>query len=172
MRKWVIGAGIAVVAIGLVVGGAAFAASQAAPDTAALGQAAYMAQMGGRMQAFRQGGAGPGGFGGQLHDFVFQALADELNLSVEELEGKVANGQDMAEIAQEQGVAEEDLPSILEAARAGALAAAVEAGVLTQVQADWMTEHPLALRMLGRMRGEWGDRGARGPMGWDRFGAR
>jgi len=174
MRKWLIGAGIAVVAVGLVVGGAAFAASQAAVSTAARDGATYryMAFMGGRMGAWQQDATGMMGFGGQLHDFVLQAVAQSLNLTQDELEAKLADGQDLVEVAQAQGVAEEDLPALLEDARSNALGAAVAAGVLTQEQADWMLEHPVLLRALAGRRGgqdaPWGRR----PMGWERFGVR
>ena len=173
MKKWLIGAGIAVVAIGLVVGGAAFAASRS-PGTAARGAASYsqVPFMGGRMGAFQSGGMGALGLGGQAHDYVFQAVAESLGLSVEELEVKLADGQDLSEVAQEQGVTEEDLPSLLDEVRAKALASAVANGLLTQDQADWMLERPALLRMLAGMRGAPGDRWSRGAMGWDRFGTR
>ena len=174
MKKWVIGAGVAVVAIGLVVGGAAFAASRSA-GTAARGAAAYSqvpfmgGHMVGRMGAFQEGGMGMLGLGGQLHDYVFQAVAESLSLSVDELEARLSDGQDLSAIAQEQGMAEDELPALLEGARTSALAAAVEGGVLTQEQADWMAQHPVSLRMLAGMRGgHW----SRGPMGWDSFGQR
>jgi hypothetical protein len=169
-----VGAGIAVVAIGLVVGGAAYAASSAAATTAARGPADYSHGpfMGGRMGAFQQDGVGMLGFGGKLHDNVLQAVAESLNLSANDLESKLADGQDLAEIAQEQGVAEEDLPSLIEDARSNALAAAVADGVLTQEQADWMSQHPVALRMLAGMRRGQGDHWSRGPMGWGSFGRR
>ena len=177
MKKWLIGAGVAVVAIGLVVGGAAFAASRSA-GTAARGAAAYSqvpfmgGHMGGRMGAFQEGGMGMLGLGGQLHDYVFQAVAEGLSLSVDELEASLSDGQDLSAIAQEQGMAEDELPALLEGARTSALAAAVEGGVLTQEQADWMAQHPISLRMLAGMRGGRGDQWSRGPMGWGDFGRR
>ena len=189
MKKWLIGAGVAVAAIGLVVGGAAFAASRSA-GTAARGAAAYSQGpfmggrmgafqggrmgvfQGGRMGVFQSGGAGVLGFGGQAHDYVFQAVAQSLSLSVEELEAKLSDGQDLSAISQEQAVAEDELPTLLEEARTSALAAAVEGGVLTQEQADWMAQHPVVLRMLAGMRGGRGDRWSRGPMGWGDFGRR
>ena len=172
MKKWLIGAGVAVVAIGLVAGGAALAASRSA-GTAARGAAAnsQVPFMGGRMGAFQASGMGGPGLGGQLHDYVFQAVAESLSLSVDELEAKLSGGQDLSAISQDQGVAEDELPALLEAARTSALAAAVEGGVLTQEQADWMSQHPGLLRMAAgaRMRGaHW----SRGPMGRYSFGQR
>ena len=173
MKKWLIGAGVAVVAIGLVVGGAAFAASRSA-GTAARGAAAYsqVPFMGGRMGAFQARGMGAPGLGGRLHDYVFQAVAESLSLSVDELEARLSDGQDLSAIAHEQGMAEDELSALLEGARTSALAAAVEGGVLTQEQADWMAQHPVSLRMLAGMRGGRGDRWSRGPMGWGDFGRR
>ena len=173
MKKWLIGAGVAVAAIGLVVGGAAFAGSRS-PGTAARGAAPYsqVPFMRGGMGAFQPGGTGELGFGGELHDYVFQAVAESLGLSVEELGARLADGEGLPAIAQELGLAEDDLPTLLEQARSSALAAAVEGGLLTQEQADWMVEHPAALRMLAGMRGGRGDRWSRGPMGWDAFGRR
>jgi hypothetical protein len=173
MKKWLIGAGVAVAAIGLVVGGAAFAASRSA-GTAARGAATYsqVPFMDGRMGAFQASGLGAPGLGGQLHDYIFQAVAESLSLSVDELEAKLSDGQDLSSISQEQGVAEDELPALLEEARNSALAAAVEGGVLTQEQADWMAQHPVSLRMLAGMRGGRGDRCSRGPMGWGDFGRR
>jgi len=173
MRKWLIGAGIAVAAIGLVLGGAAFAASQAAATVGReTGTSEYRAFMGGRMAGLQQGGMGRLRFGGELHDYVFEALAGSLSLTVEELEAGLADGQVLSEIAVEQGVTEEALPALLEEARSMALAAAVEDRVLTQEQADWMMDHPAALRMLAGMRRGWGDQRFRGPMGWGSFGRR
>jgi len=167
-----IGAGVAVAAIGLVVGGAAFAASRSA-GTAARGAPAYsqVPFMGGRMGVLQAGGMGAPGLGGQLHDYVFQAVAESLSLSVDELEARLSDGQDLSAISQEQGVAEDELPTLLEEARTSALAAAVEGGVLTQEQADWMSQHPGLLQMAAgaRMRGaHW----SRGPMGRYSFGQR
>jgi len=175
MRKWVIGVGIGVVAIGLVAGGAAFAATRDTDRTAALeaGDNAYLPFMG-RMGAFNQGGVGLRGIAGNLHGYVFQAVAESLNLSAEDLEAKLRDGQSLTEIAKEQGVAEDEMPSLLKEAQSKALQAAVDDGVLTQAQADWMKDHPALQRMLegGRMRGGWGMRSPRGMMGWGSFGPR
>jgi hypothetical protein len=166
MKKWLIGAGIAVVAIGLVVGGAAFAASQL-PEASARQVGPQMPFSGGRMGGLQQGGRG---FAGELHTYVFQAVAESFGLTAETLETELAGGKGIAAIAQEQGVAEEDLPALLEGARAKAIEAAVADGVLTQEQADWMANHPVLLRRFAGMRGGWSD-GGRGPMGGARFGA-
>jgi hypothetical protein len=171
MRKWLIGAGIALAAIGLVVGGAAYAASRASEGVAARQAAQAMLPMmpGGQVQ-----GVGPGGgwLGGQgaMHDYLIAEVGAALGLTVDALEEQLAQGQTLPEVAEAQGVLSEDLPSILEEARAKALAAAVADGVLTQEQADWMLDHPVMLRMFGRhLHGGFGLRES-GRMGPDWFG--
>lgn len=170
MKKWLIGAGIALVAIGLVVGGAAFAASR----TAAVSERARTVQdvpfLGGRQGALQRGPMGGMGFRGQLHDIVFEALADGLGLSVDDLQTALAEGQSLAEIAADAGVTEAELPEFLQEVRAAALAKAVAEGLITQEQADWMAQHPFSLRMFATMRRGWSD-GGRGPIGDRQFGA-
>jgi hypothetical protein len=168
MKKWLLGAGIAAVAIGLVVGGAAFAASRA-PDGTADGSEVfpYPSPMGGRFQAQGQGGRGAFGDPGELHSYMLQAIADSLDLTLDDLESKLAEGQSLLEVAAEQGVTEESLPAVLEEARAKSLQAAVADGVLTQEQADWMAQHSARSRLApwGMMSGSWGYGIHRGPMG-------
>lgn len=80
-------------------------------------------------------GFGPGsGMQGTMHD----ALAAALGLSSDELLAALRSGKTVIQIAQEQGIA---LDSVVEAAKKAhdaALAAQVQAGRLTQAQADWM----------------------------------
>lgn len=170
MKKWLIGAGIAFVAIGLVVGGAAFAASRTAAVSERVRTYQGVPFMGGRQGANPRGPMGEMGFGGRLHDIVFEALADGLGLSVDELQAKITEGHSLSQIAGDAGVTEAELPELMQEVRAAALATAVAEDVITQEQADWMAQHPFALRLLGAMRGGWSD-GGHGPMGGRRFGA-
>jgi hypothetical protein len=169
MRKWLVGAGIAVAAIVLVVGGAAFAASNVSDVQAARGAAQAAVPFLGRGGFGMQRGDGPGEFGqgGRLHEYLSGALADALSLTPDELEAGLAEGQSLVEIAEAQGIAEEDLTASFEQVRTEALQAAVDDGALTQEQADWMLEHPAMLRMLtgGRMHGAWGGNWNGSPMG-------
>ena len=168
MKKWLLGAGIAAVVIGLVAGGAAFAASRA-PGWTADGSEVYPypSPMGGRFQAPGQGGRAAFGDPGELHNYMLQAIADRLDLTLDDLESKLSEGLSLLEIAEEQGVSEDALPAVLEEARTRSLQAAVADGVLTQEQADWMAQHPVRSRMApwGMMTGSWGDGMHRGPMG-------
>lgn len=167
--KWLIGAGIAVAAIGLVVGGAAFAASSTAAPELAREAAAYalMPMMLGRMGGLADDGEAPIGFRGRLHEYMVEQVAAALNLSVDDLQAKLADGQTLAAVAEGQGVAQEDLADLLKEAWTKALTAAVADGVLTQEQADWMADHPMVLRAAGARMG--GPRGRDG-MGWGSFG--
>jgi hypothetical protein len=175
MKKWLLGAGIAVVAIGLMVGGAAFAAFRAldrASAESAVGP--YSEPWGGRFQAPGQGGRAAFGDPGELHTYRLQAIADSLDLTLEDLESKLGEGQSLLEVANEQGVTEDALPAVMEEARTEALRAAVADGVLTQEQADWIAQHPVRSRMApwGMMSGSWGFGMHRGPIGGGFFGRR
>jgi hypothetical protein len=165
MKKWLIGAGIAVVAIGLVVGGAAFAASQL-PEASARQVGPQMPFSGGRMGGLQQGGRG---FAGELHTYVFRAVAESFGLTAETLETELAGGKGLSVIAQEQGVAEETCrrswKAPVQSDRGGRRQRRAD-----QEQADWMANHPVLLRRFAGMRGGWSD-GGRGPMGGARFGA-
>jgi hypothetical protein len=79
---------------------------------------------------------------GLLHDYMAAALADALDLSVDEVEARLTAGETMYAIALAEGVAEDDIPALLADVRTAAVNAAVADGVITQAQAD---------RMLARM---------------------
>jgi hypothetical protein len=168
MKQWVIGAGIAVVAVGLVLGGAAYAATSAAGfETAGVAAASAYRFMGSRMGPAQQRAGGRMGFGGQLHEYMLQAVADSFGLPAADLEASLAEGKTLVEVGEAQGVAEADLEGLLGVAWSNALAAAVEDGALSQEQAEWMQEHPALVRMFaaGRMREFSGSGWQRGPMG-------
>jgi len=117
------------------------------------------------------GDHGPGGFGGGLlwarggEWAVFDAAAEALGLTPEELFTELHDGRSLAEVAEAQGV---DLEMVQEAqheAQQAAIEQAVEDGTLTQEQADRMLERleqdhaPMGARpgpgSRGRGRGEW-----------------
>jgi hypothetical protein len=82
---------------------------------------------------------GPGGLGGPGHHGVllgFEAAAEELGLTREELHEQLSGGATLAEIAEEQGVNVDDLVTALVAAAEQGLAAAVEDGRIDQQRAD------------------------------------
>ena len=90
-------------------------------------------------------GYGMGGYG--YHGSLPAILADALGLSVDELFAALSNGQSIADLAAAQGLELGDLVQVLVAPRVERIQQAVEAGSLTQEQADEliaeMTEHML-----------------------------
>lgn len=110
---------------------------------------------------------------GLLRDYMIAALAKELNLSPAEVQARFATGETMVQIALAQGVATADLPNLMVRVRKAAIQAALEDGVITQAQADWMLNR-LEQRGMGRFfdrPDRWPGRGAQGegcPHGWPR----
>jgi hypothetical protein len=89
-----------------------------------------------------------GGFGmmgnwdyGPMHEYMVAALADALNLTPEEIQTRIDDGETPWQIAEAQGLSEEQIQQVMLDAHDKALDKAVEAGLLTQEQADWMDQH-------------------------------
>lgn len=113
--------------------------------------------MGGQGMMNGRGNIGPGQFTGQtgiLHDEMLAAFAEKLDVSVEDLNTRLENGETMWQIAESQGIASADLPALMADVRAAAIDAAVLNGDLTQEQADWLKQR--GMRMGGN-----GQRGMR-----------
>ncbi|MBI3739174.1 MAG: hypothetical protein HY258_09035, partial [Chloroflexi bacterium] len=94
--------------------------------------------------AYAQGiGGGPGIANGEglLHDYIIKAYADALNLTPDALESRLAKGETVYQIALAQGIAADQIPTLLADARSKAFDAAVTAGVITADQAAWMKSH-------------------------------
>lgn len=147
MKKVIwIGAILGVLLIGLGIVGMAYAQTQnppqpQTPEAGAFGQ--YYGGMMGRGGHGMMGGRGvrgQAGFG-PMHEYMIAALAEKLNLTVDELNAKIANGERPYDIAVAQGLTAEEIQVVIEEAHDEALKAAVAAGVLTQEQADWMDSH-------------------------------
>jgi hypothetical protein len=75
-----------------------------------------------------------------MHDYVEQALAAKLDLTVEQVEDALAAGTPMYQIALDNGIAQEDLASFMNEVHQDAFAKAVADGVITQERADWMLQ--------------------------------
>jgi hypothetical protein len=109
---------------------------------------------------------GPGfGFRGGSWE-MFDAQAEALGLTPEELFVELHGGKSLTDIAEARGVDLEDVQDAMEAARAEAMKEAirqaVEDGRFSQAQADWLLEG----QELGFMPGGRGfGRGMRGPFG-------
>jgi len=130
MKKTLLIVAIVVLALGALGVGVAFAQGEQPPQPYGFGM------MGGR-----------GGYG-FMHDYVEQALTEKLDLTEEQVEGALANGTTMYQLALDNGIAEADLPSFLNEVHQAAFDKAIADGVMTQEQADWM---------LGHMQGRFAD---------------
>ncbi len=133
MNKLSITIVVIVVAV-LALGTASSAYAQTPAQTPGTG----LGRMGGR------GGMGGGNVAageGILHEYLLQAFAQKLNLSAASLEGRMANGETLAQIAAAQGLTAEQFRTLMFEARTQAVDQAVKDGKLTQQQADWMKQH-------------------------------
>jgi hypothetical protein len=84
---------------------------------------------------------GPNPGTGSMHTYMVAAFAEKLSLQVEDVNARLGAGESMYDIAVAAGVKAEDFPALLVEVRSQALAAAVQDGVITQAQADWMKSH-------------------------------
>lgn len=97
--------------------------------------------MGGR-GGFGYGPGMMGGYGfGPMHQYMINALAVGLDLTPEALQTRIANGETPIQIAQAKGLSDEEIRTLFLEAHDASLDQAVEAGLLTQEQADWMDQH-------------------------------
>jgi hypothetical protein len=131
-NKWIIVgisvAALAVLAItGLVWGGTAYAQTQTPP--------VYPYGMMGGYGMMGAGNYGP------MHDYMVEAFAEALNLTPEEVQSRIEAGETPWQIAQDQGLTQEQIQQLMLDAHDKSLDQAVEDGLLTQEQADWMDQH-------------------------------
>lgn len=75
---------------------------------------------------------------GPMHDLMIAAWAEELDLSVEDIEARLANGETLYDIALSQGLTVEEFQAARVEIHATVLDEAVAQGLITQEQADWM----------------------------------
>ncbi len=127
----------------------------------------------------RHGGFGHGMFGwdgdgeyGPLHETMQAAIAAALGMTVEELEAAHEEGKTGWDIAQEQGLTEEEFSTLMSDARTAAFEQAVADGTITQEQADWMQSRWDEMKEAGFGPGSggcdgdgFGHHGGRGPGG-------
>jgi len=76
-----------------------------------------------------------------VHTLVWNSLADALKLTPDELNEQLASGKTLIQIAEAQGVSQDQLAAALETSVKAGLDKAVADGVLTQAQADQMLSH-------------------------------
>ncbi len=99
---------------------------------------------------------------GGMHTFVWNAVAEKLGLTVDQLYAELRSGKTITQIANEKGVSRADLVTALETAHKNSVAQAVKDGYITQAQAD----NILSL-MTGRYEWMLDNMGAGYPMmGW------
>ncbi|MFM8320370.1 MAG: hypothetical protein ACKOC5_05590 [Chloroflexota bacterium] len=108
----------------------------------------YGGQYGGGMMGGRggmRGGGMMGGYGlngepGPMHEYMLAAMAEGLDMTPETLQAELDAGKTMWQVAEAKGLTQEAFTTLMLDARTAALAQAVEAGVITQAQADWMLQ--------------------------------
>src|SRR5574341_260649 len=97
-------------------------------------------------------GYGPGMMGGwgegygpmaEYHDLMVETLAGELGLTADELQAEFEAGKTIWQIAEAQGLSDEELLAAMSAAREVMVNQALEDGAITQEQADWMLSHDI-----------------------------
>lgn len=123
-------AGMLLGVIVLGVAGYAFAQTQTPPTPWGPG-----------MKSGRGGGMMGGTGQGVLHDYMLKAWAEAFEMSPEELQARLNQGDTMSTIAQEKGLSQEAFFQMMAGVRTKAIQAAVADGVITQQQAEWMLSH-------------------------------
>jgi hypothetical protein len=144
MKKWII-VGVSIITLaalgtlGFVWAGTAFAQAPYPPSP----DYPY-GMMGGQYHGYgMMGGYGMWGTGsyGPMHEYMVAALADALNLTPDEVQARIEKGETPWQIAQAQGLSDDQIQQLMLDAHDKALDKAVEAGLLTQDQAEWMDGH-------------------------------
>jgi hypothetical protein len=97
---------------------------------------------------------------GILHDAMIAVYAQELGVSVDDLNTRLAGGETLAQIAAEKGLTAEQFSALMADARSQAVDQAVKDETLTQEQADWLKTR--GAQMNGGAAGMRGGRGGRG----------
>jgi hypothetical protein len=108
--------------------------------------------MGGRASRNGLGGANTNAGDGILHDYMIAGYAAGLNIPVTDLEARLDSGETMAQIAISTGLTLEQFRTLMVEVRTQAIEQALNDGVLTQAQADWMSQRG-AGQMTGGQRG-------------------
>lgn len=97
---------------------------------------------------------------GILHDYMLAAFSAELNIPVADLETRLDSGETMAQIALSTGLTIDQFRTLMVAVRSQVIEQALNDGVLTQAQADWMSTRGAGQAAGRQMGGGLGMRGA------------
>ncbi len=100
---------------------------------------------------------------GALHDYMEKALAEKLGIPLATVESQFDAGKSLYQIALDNGITQADLPAFMLDVRTQALKAAVADGVITQAQADRMTQRSGRGMGVGMMNGSGRMNGGTGP---------
>ena len=148
---------VSAVMVALVIFGAGFVFAQSNVAQAAGLPAGYGP---GNMTGGRGGMMG----GGQMHEYVEQALADKLGMTKADVETALDGGKSMYQLAIDKGVKEADVTALLTEVHKTAFGKAVADGIMTQAQADLMLQNMTANGFTGisMQNGTGMMRGARG----------
>jgi hypothetical protein len=116
--------------------------------------------MGGRGPCSGSGNVNTVAGEGILHDYLIAAYAEKLNIPVADLEARLDRGETMAQIALSEGLTFEQFRTLMVEVRTQAIEQALNDGVLTQAQADWMKTHGAGQMAGGQMGNGRGMRGS------------
>lgn len=86
---------------------------------------------------------GPGMMGSgfnPMHTYIVSALAEKLNLSVDEVNSQLASGKTIYQVAVENGITEDKVASFLTEVHTAAFDKAVADGAITRERADFMLQ--------------------------------
>lgn len=94
---------------------------------------------------------------GALEDYLHGSLAEALGIPAEDLTARRDSGETLAEIALDLGLDLTEIRDMFSEARSEALDTAVEDGILTQEEADWLSSrgrgNPAGVPGAGRFSG-------------------
>ena len=137
MKKFIVIVGlVGLAALALGAGSLAYAQSETPPPQTYPGYGYGM--MGGRGGYGGMRGAWQGDDHGPYHETMLATFAEELGLTVAQIEARLESGESMWQIAESEGMSAEEFGQMMLLARQTMLNQAVEDGTLTQEQADFM----------------------------------
>lgn len=140
----IVGAVLALAIVAFGAAGLVYAQTQTPPTPTFPGYGpGMMGGRGGMMGGFQSGNFGP------MHDYMQDAYAEALGITVDELTDRLAGGENMWQIALSLGFSQEAIPGLMIAAHTQALNKAVDDGVLTREQADWMNQRMAQMQAQG-----------------------
>ena len=157
MKKIVVFTAFALVAVAaLLFAGYAYAQTQTPIDPVQPYGPGMMAGRGSMMGGYGRGGGMMGRWAdgssntyGPMHSYMLQAFADKFGMTVEDVQAELDAGKTMWDIAESKGLSTDDFSSWMIEARTQALSQAVTDGLMTQEQADWMTQRMQQMQANG-----------------------